>query len=71
MKKEITLGQIVGICVTLLTVLLTGWITTTNKIEAMKIQIQSLQDKNASIERRFERIDDKLDKIYERVNHKD
>jgi len=76
MKKEITLGQLLSVAVTLLIAVITGWITLTNKVTQQEtkfnIQIEQLKADQAAIQARFdrftERIEFKLDKVNENVN---
>lgn len=76
MKKEITLGQLLSVAVTLLIAVITGWITMSNKvtyqetkfaIEIENIKAQQAADKKDG-ERYRERVELKLDKINENVN---
>lgn len=76
MKKEITLGQLLSVAVTLLIALITGWITISNKVTEQgvrqDIEIRNLKEQQASDkkdnERFKERVELKLDKINENVN---
>jgi len=76
MKKEITLGQLLSVAVTLIIAAVTGWVTLTNKITEQgtkfNIQIEQIKADQAAIQARFdrftERIELKLDKVNENVN---
>lgn len=43
MKKEITVGQLLSVAVTLLIALATGWITITNKVTRAEDKIQAIE----------------------------
>lgn len=76
MKKEITLGQLLSVAVTLLIAVITGWVTISNKVTEQgtkfNIQIEQIKSEQAAIQARFdrftERFEIKLDKINENVN---
>jgi len=76
MKREITLGQLLSVSVTLLIAVITGWITMSNKITEQgtkfNIQIEQIKADQAAIQQRFdrftERIELKIDKMNENVN---
>ena len=76
MKKEITLGQLLAVAVTVLISFGTGWITLTNKVSEQgakfDIQIKQIKDEQAAIQARFdrftERLELKIDKVNDNVN---
>jgi hypothetical protein len=76
MKREITLGQLLSVAITVLIAFGTGWITLTNKVTEQgakfDIQIKQIKEDQAAIQARFdrftERIELKLDKVNENVN---
>lgn len=76
MKKEITLGQLLSVAVTLLIAVITGWVTISNKVTEQgtkfNIQIEQIRKDQDAIQARFdrftERIELKLDKVNENVN---
>lgn len=61
MKKEITLGQLVSTGAMLLVTIITGWITMNNKITR-------LEAKSEMNEKRWERVDAKLDENQKTLN---
>lgn len=63
MKKEITLGQLLGVGVTLLITIVTGWVTINNKVSAHEIEIQALKAKSDRIEIKLDRIELKTQDI--------
>lgn len=50
MKKEITLGQLLGVGATLLIAIATGWMTMSNKISEQGMQIKNLQERQDKVE---------------------
>ena len=76
MKKEITLGQLLAVAVTVLISFGTGWITLTNKVSEQgakfDIQIKQIKEEQAAIQARFdrftERLELKIDKVNDNVN---
>lgn len=60
MKREVTLGQVLAIAVTLLISLLTAWVTLTNKVT----RLEARQD---ALEQRYQRIESKIDLIVDRT----
>lgn len=60
MKREVTLGQVLAIAVTLLISLLTAWVTLTNKVT----RLEARQD---ALEQRYQRIESKIDIIVDRT----
>lgn len=67
MKKEITLGQLLSVGVTLLIAIVTGWVTLNNKVSSHDAQIKSLESRQTKIESSIDRFDDKLDKVIDAV----
>jgi hypothetical protein len=67
MKKEISLGQVLAISIALLTSLITGWVTITNKMTDQNRRIQNIemqQEKQQNqIEQITARLEDKVDHI--------
>lgn len=67
MKKEITLGQAITLCVTILITCITGWITMNNKmsrLEAKDLQHDATEfEMKLNVEKKFNKIDDKTDEI--------
>ena len=72
MKKEITLGQLIATAVSLLVVLITGWITITNKVTANEQKIVAQEKRIDAFEVRYDRdnleMKTKQDKILETLN---
>lgn len=56
MKKEITIGQALAIAVTIITTLITGWITTTNKIKAIEVKVEYLEQSKEKLESKIDAI---------------
>ena len=65
MKKEITLGQILAVAVTLLIAIVGGWVTLNNKVSGHEKQIQAMEARQLRIESMVDRIENKIDRIYE------
>lgn len=67
MKREITLGQLLSVAVTLVIALGTGWITQNNKVSRLEEQVRNMQTEQYSMQIRsdskFDKIDNKLDAI--------
>ena len=67
MKKEITLGQLLSVAVTILIALASGWITLNNKATDTAEKARNLEIQQSSqeirTERKFDKIDVKLDAI--------
>lgn len=65
MKKEITLGQLLSVSVTIVIALITGWITLSNKVATQERDLKNLEirfvDMQISIERKFDRLENKID----------
>jgi predicted negative regulator of RcsB-dependent stress response len=76
MKKEITVGQLLSVAVTLLIAVITGWVTMSKKVTEQEtkfsIQIEQIKKEQDAIQGRFDRFTErtelKLDKINENVN---
>lgn len=67
MKKEITLGQLLGASVTILIALVTGWITITNKVTRQETKMHQLEANYYSLQlkmdAKFDRIEGKIDNV--------
>jgi uncharacterized membrane protein (DUF106 family) len=67
MKKEITLGQLVSVAVTVIIALATGWITQNSKVSKLEEQVLILQERLneqvAGNEKKFDKIDRQLSDI--------
>lgn len=65
MKKEITLGQLLSVGVTIIIALATGWITLSNKVAKLEqedIQIKSEQfNMQLKLDRQLDKIESKMD----------
>lgn len=70
MKREITLGQLLSVSVTLLIALITGWVTINNKVSMHDAEIKGLQLRAANAERILERIEGKIDILTIKVENK-
>lgn len=57
MKKEITVGQFVSGCITILIAVLTGWITMSNKVSSQDTRIEHIENRQEKTERILERIE--------------
>jgi len=67
MKKEITVGQVVGVAATLLIAIMSAWITLNNKVtrletkqEQDRVEQYNLQIAN---DKKFDKMDNKIDGI--------
>lgn len=63
MKKEITLGQLLGVATTLLIAIVTGWVTLNNKVSSHDAEIKALQSTQARTDRVLDRIEGKVEQI--------
>lgn len=67
MKKEITVGQLIGSAITLLVAIMTAWITISNKVT--RVETQQEQDRveqyniQLNNDKKFDKIDAKMDAI--------
>lgn len=66
MKREITLGQLISVGVTLLIAMASGWITLNNKVSAHAADIYYLQQKINTYDKQMERLENKIDKMIEK-----
>ncbi len=63
MKKEITLGQLVGSAITVLSAVVAFWITINNKVTEHGVQIKNLEEKYSEVKVWMKSADEKLEKI--------
>jgi len=63
MKKEITVGQLLSVGVTILIAIVTGWVTLNNKVSTHDAEIKHLQNRYDKSEKTFERIEAKVEQI--------
>lgn len=63
MKKEITLGQLVSVAVTVIIALATGWITQNSKVSKLEEKVLILQAQQAEQSQANEKKFDKIDKV--------
>lgn len=63
MKKEITLGQLVSVAVTVIIALATGWITQNSKVSKLEEKVLILQAQQAEQSHANEKKFDKIDKV--------
>ncbi len=63
MKKEITVGQLLSVAVTLLITIVTGWVTLNRQVSTHEAEIQALQQRADKSERILERIEGKVELI--------
>lgn len=63
MKKEITLGQLVSVAVTVIIALATGWITQNSKVSKLEEKVLILQAQQAEQSQSNEKKFDKIDKV--------
>lgn len=70
MKKEITVGQLLSVGVTLLIAIITGWVTINNKVSGHEKEIQGIQIRQSRVETQIDRLENKIDKIYEKVSER-
>lgn len=62
MKQEMTTGQLLGACTTVLIAILTAWITLNNKVT----RLESRQD---TIDQRFDKIELKIDLLIDQTHN--
>jgi hypothetical protein len=66
MKKEITLGQLLGVGLSLLVTVVTGWITLNNKVSSNEVEIRQLKANQEYMQNKWDRGMERLqDKIEE------
>lgn len=67
MKKEITVGQLLTVAVSLLLAVITAWITLEKKVSKNEIEIQQVKGEQISrdlkLEKLFDRLDQKMDRL--------
>lgn len=67
MKKEITLGQLLSVAVSVVIALATGWITQNNKVSKLEEKVMILQQQQTqqaeANEKKFDKIDKTLSDI--------
>ncbi len=63
MKKEITLGQLLGVGVTLLIAIITAWVTLNNKVSEHDVEIKSLQSSQSRTDQKLDRIEGKVEQV--------
>jgi len=67
MKREITLGQLLSVAVSVVIALATGWITQNNKVSKLEEKVMILQQQQAqqaeANEKKFDKIDKTLSDI--------
>jgi len=61
MKREITFGQVFGVVVSLVVVLITGWITMNNRVKALEVKAD-YQERSQQI------LQEKIDAIQHNTN---
>lgn len=65
MKNEFTLGQLLAVGVTIILAIVTGWITMSNKVATVEAENRELRNNlyslQISVDKKFEKIDSKLD----------
>lgn len=70
MKKEITVGQLLSVGVTLMLAIITGWVTLNNKVSTHDVEIKGLQQRAENAERILDRIEGKIDILTIKVENK-
>lgn len=70
MKKEITLGQLLSVAMTLLIAILTGWITLSNKVSTHDMKIETLQSQQNRTVIVLDRIETKTELILIKMENK-
>lgn len=67
MKREITVGQLLSVAVSVVIALATGWITQNNKVSKLEEKVMILQQQQAqqaeANEKKFDKIDKTLSDI--------
>lgn len=67
MKKEITVGQLLTVAVSLLLAVITAWITLEKKVSKNEIEIQQVKgdqiSRDLKLEKLFDRLDQKMDRL--------
>jgi hypothetical protein len=70
MKKEITLGQLMSVGVTLLIAIVTAWITLSNKVSQQDVEIRELRERQNKTDQSLVRIESKLELILIKLENK-
>lgn len=70
MKKEITFGQLIAVAVTVLTTIITAWVTLNNRVASQGERINAVENSQIKVDKKLDRIDDKLDVIIIKVENK-
>lgn len=70
MKKEITLGQLLSVAVTLLIAIVTAWVTMNNKVSRLEVRDAEREKQYEKIEAKIDRINDVTTKIYIELQNK-
>lgn len=74
MKKEITVGQLVSAAVTVLIAMFAGWMSINNKVATLEEKNRTFEHQlynlQLSMDKKYDRIDDKLDNITNAVYEK-
>jgi len=68
MRKEISIGQLLSIATTLLIAMVTGWITINNRVIAHDAEIKALQHEQVQQGQKLDKIEEKANKIDDKVN---
>lgn len=57
MKKEITIGQALAIAIGLITTIVTGWVTMTNKVTSLETRVEYLERSTTKLEQKLDAIE--------------
>jgi len=68
MKREVTLGQVLSIAVTIIIACLTGWITLSNKVERAEERDKNLEIRMSSYEIRQDKETGEIKKTLQEIN---
>jgi hypothetical protein len=68
MKKEITVGQLLSVSVTILITIITGWITMSNKVSSHGTQLKSVEKWQTRVEIVMDKMDSKSDRIESKID---
>jgi hypothetical protein len=72
MKREITLGQLLGVAVTVIMAIAGGWISLSNKVATNESELKNLEirfmDMQIETNKKYDKLDQKVDEMAGTLN---
>lgn len=72
MKREITLGQLLGVAVTVIMAIAGGWISLSNKVATNESELKNLEirfmDMQIETNKKYDKLDQKVDEMTGTLN---